>query len=131
MRGDAAPAKSRTIIDTSGPGQALRRIEGALFLYADPDDAGAIVPLYSGRSTIGRDPSRDVVIDDGRVSSEHGFLLLRPDGGSYVDTSTNGSLIDGQVVHLNQVEIQHGSVLVLGNIHAVFVVLPTRPFEGR
>ena len=129
VAGGSAPAKARTIIDSSAAGGATRRIEGALFLYAAADDPGAIVPLYSGRSTLGRDPSRDVVIDDGRVSSEHGFLLLRPDGGAYVDTSTNGTLVDGQVVHLSQVEIRHGSVLVLGNVHAVFAILPTRPFE--
>ena len=121
--------KSKTIIDTSGAGEPQRSIQGALFLYAHAQDPGAIRPLFGGRNTIGRDDSRDVVLDDGRVSSEHGFLFLRGDGGSYVDTSTNGSMVDGQVIQGTQVDVRHGSVLTLGNLRAVLVLMPRHPFE--
>lgn len=128
----AAPrGKGKTIIDTSGAVDPQRRIVGALFVFAHAQDTGVIRPLFSGRNTLGRGDDRDVALDDGRVSSEHGYLFLRPDGASYVDTSTNGSLVNGQVVHGTQVEVTHGAILTLGNLQAVLVVVPTNPFEGR
>jgi len=126
---DVRPAKSKTIIDSTGAGEPQRRIQGALFVYAHAQDPGTIHPLAAGRNTIGRDDSRDVMLDDGRVSSEHGFLFLRGDGAGYVDTSTNGSMVDGQVVHGTQVDLRHGSVLVLGNLRAVLVLMPGHPFD--
>jgi len=125
------PNKGKTIIDTSGAADPQRRTVGALFVYAHAQDAGVIRPLVTGRNTLGRGEDRDVTLDDGRVSSEHGYLFLRPDGASYVDTSTNGSLVDGQVVHGTQVEVRHGSILSLGNLQAVLVTVPANPFEGR
>ncbi len=56
------------------------------------------VPLTKERTTIGRRPYNDIVIDHLAVSGEHAVFLLAPDGSAAVEDlgSTNGTTVNGQ-----------------------------------
>ncbi|MDG1484070.1 MAG: FHA domain-containing protein [Myxococcota bacterium] len=127
--GAAAPQpsapKNRTIIENpaSPAASAQRRIRGALFCYTSPDDPGSILPLHDGRNSMGRNDDRDVVLADGRISGEHGFLYVREDRHTYVDTSSNGSRVDGQIVYGEQIEVRSGTVLEIGGMRLILVII--------
>lgn len=58
------------------------------------------VPLTKERTTIGRRPYNDIVIDHLAVSGEHAMILLSADGSADVEDmgSTNGTFVDGQAI---------------------------------
>lgn len=126
----AAPApaqrpKARTIVETSNEGAAAQgRIRGALFEYRGPTDPGRVHPLRVGRNVLGRNPDCDVIIDDGRVSGQHAFLFIRAEDASYMDVSSNGSIVNGAVVHGEQVVLQNQAVINLGGTTLVLVIVP-------
>lgn len=122
------PNKGRTIIESGGP---VRQVRGALFEYRSPSDPGRIHPLHVGRNKIGRGAESDVVLEDGRVSSEHGFLMIVGDRATFMDVSTNGSIVDGRPVHGEVRELNPGSVLTLGGARLVFVLVPQAALEAR
>ena len=72
---------------------------------------------------MGRNEDRDVVLADGRISGEHGFLFVRKDRHTYVDTSSNGSRVDGQIVYGEQIEVRSGSVLEIGEMRMILVII--------
>ena len=130
------PPKKGTIID-HGPGPSAplvpgRTIRGALFIQVNrggvPGRPGGIstrvVPLYEGRSTLGRDDDRDIVIDDDRTSAQHGFINIEGDNAIFMDASTNGSKVDDQVVKFGPASLQHGSVIQTGSARIVVALLP-------
>ena len=96
-------------------------IRGALLEYRGPDDAGRLHALRVGRNLIGRDEGCDVRLEDGKVSGSHGFLFLRPLDATFVDTSTNGSKVDGKALLGEQVVVSHGAVLELGGTRLVLL----------
>ncbi|HEX8819567.1 MAG TPA: FHA domain-containing protein [Archangium sp.] len=123
----AAPAprpKARTIVETTNEGAAVGLIRGALFEYRGPTDPGRVHPLRSGRNVLGRDAGCDVVVDDGRVSGQHAFLFIRAEDASYMDVSSNGSIVNGSVVHGEQIILQNHAVLTLGGTTLVLVIVP-------
>lgn len=117
--------KNRTIIENPASPAAggQRRVRGALFCYTGPDDPGSILPLYDGRNSMGRNDDRDVVLADGRISGEHGFLYVRKERHTYVDTSSNGSRVDGQIVYGEQLEVRSGTVLEIGGMRLILVII--------
>lgn len=126
-----APNNSRTIIESGGPAPQVHQVRGALFEYRSPADPGRIHPLHAGRNKIGRTAESDVVLEDGRVSSEHGFLMIVGDRATFMDVSTNGSIVDGRPVHGEVRELNPGSVLTLGGARLVFVLVPQAALEAR
>lgn len=58
------------------------------------------VPLTKERTSIGRRPYNDIVIDHLAVSGEHAVILLSADGSAEVEDmgSTNGTFVDGQTI---------------------------------
>ncbi|MEL6345742.1 MAG: FHA domain-containing protein [Myxococcota bacterium] len=120
---------SRTIIENPARAQG-RTLRGALFIFSGDSADGVIAPLYEGRNSLGRADDRDIILEDGRISSEHGFLFLRKDRHTYVDTSTNGSRIDGKVVYGEQVEVRSGSVLEVGGLRLIVVTIPPEAIQG-
>ena len=52
---------------------------GACLVVISGKPLGRIFPLKAGMSTIGRDPSNDIVIDDRFMSSSHGEFTLQQD----------------------------------------------------
>ena len=118
-------------MEVVGPGPS-RQLRGALFEYRGPNDPGRIHQLFSGQNKLGRSPDRDVVIsDDPKVSLEHGFLMLTGDQARFMDTSTNGSFVDGVAVHTESAVLSPGSVLQLGDVRLVFVMVPSSALGGR
>jgi pSer/pThr/pTyr-binding forkhead associated (FHA) protein len=99
-------------------------VRAALFEYRGATDAGRVHPLHTGRNTLGRDEGCSVVLSDGRVSSQHGYLFIRAEDATYVDVSTNGSVVEGRVVHGEQVVLQNHAVLKLGETTLVLVIVP-------
>lgn len=107
--GTIAPKASPTVVSTVG--LALEVVGG----------------LHSGRqfrvkppeTTLGRDPSRDIVIDwDPTVSRQHATLFLR--GGQWWirdEGSANGTFVNGQRV--TEGPLQIGDYLKLGNTQLV------------
>jgi pSer/pThr/pTyr-binding forkhead associated (FHA) protein len=87
--------------------------------------------LRAGRNTLGRDPDCDVVLEDGRVSGQHAFLFIRTEDASYMDVSSNGSVVNGAVVHGDQVVLQSNAVLTLGGTTLVVVIVPEHALARR
>ena len=87
-------------------------------------DAGHSRPLATGRTTIGRDPNNDVVLDDDTISSEHAAIEVR-DGRYWLEDlrSTNGTrlgsrrLADGESLPL-----KGGDHVRFADVDLMFVV---------
>jgi predicted component of type VI protein secretion system len=120
------PTHNATKID--GP-TSQQPLGAALVAYSTPDAPGVLHALRRGRNTVGRDASNDVSLPDGRVSSQHGFIFVRPDGASFIDVSTNGSLADGVALLGEQAALSHGSWLQIGDTRLVFVAIPVLPHD--
>ncbi len=119
------PPRRPTLVQATA--QAARRAGAVLWTSRGPDDPGRVHVLSEGRNTLGRDESQDIQLDDGRVSGQHAFVFVRPDGVSFIDVSTNGSLVDGALVHGRQVDVDTGAVLRLGDTLAVLTRLAALP----
>ena len=77
------------------------------------------VTLTKERTTIGRRPYNDVVIENLTVSGEHGVLVMEGSQVSIEDLhSTNGTYIDGKAVK-RQV-LRHGDVMDMGKYKVRF-----------
>ena len=128
----AISAKPKTIIEGVSPAAAAQ-IRAALFEYRSVSDAGKIHPLRAGQNKIGRSPDRDVVIEgDSKISGEHAFLTLMGDVAKFVDgCSTNGSIVDGVVVHGDSATLKSGSIIILGDVRLVFLLVPISTFGVR
>ena len=75
-----------------------------------------------GDTVIGRHISSDIVIDDSRVSNNH-FLLRRMDDGRVEITdlqSTNGTYINGRLLHGGAFNLSSGTVIRAGRSIFVF-----------
>jgi DNA segregation ATPase FtsK/SpoIIIE, S-DNA-T family len=78
-------------------------------------DAGLIVPLPRGVTTVGRAPTCDVVLTDPDVSRQHAALTVTTAGITARDLgSTNGTLLDGTAVDPDGAFVVPGQVLRLG-----------------
>ncbi|MCH5243466.1 MAG: FHA domain-containing protein [Lentimicrobiaceae bacterium] len=66
---------------------------------------------------VGRAADNDKVIDDDVYVSRYHCQLIRHDNGAYeiVDTSTNGSYVNGRKVNHRQT-LHHGDIVKIGNI---------------
>ncbi|WP_027017015.1 FHA domain-containing protein [Comamonas composti] len=78
------------------------------------------VPLLKERTTLGRRPYNDIVIDNLAVSGEHAVLTLASGKVTIEDLrSTNGTYVNGQAVHHHQ--LVHGDLLDIGRYKLRFV----------
>ena len=68
--------------------------------------------------SIGRSRSNDIVIDNVAVSNSHALLTFGEDGTIiYTDNSTNGTKINGKIIHKRGVYLRGNEIIVLpGNI---------------
>ncbi len=71
----------------------------------------------NSRVTIGRAPECNVTVDQsfGRVSNEHATLELQDGQLILRDHSTNGTMINGRLIHLSSIAIQNGDKIMLAN----------------
>ncbi len=112
---------------TVAEGPTDRRAAGVLVARSRASDPGVVYVLRQGRNTLGRDEGQDIRLTDGKVSNQHAFVFVRPDGASFIDVSTNGSLLDGVVLHGQQGELRDGSWFRVGGTVLVFTRLPDAP----
>jgi pSer/pThr/pTyr-binding forkhead associated (FHA) protein len=96
---------------------------------------GRVVSLTDGREyavdqslVFGRDAGCDVVITNKDVSRRHAEIMPTPQGYVVVDSSTNGTLVNGQRVH-GQVLLARADVIRIGDHEFRFYadVAPTAP----
>jgi DNA-binding SARP family transcriptional activator len=72
------------------------------------------IPLTRSVTTIGRQPDRDLVVDDDEASRRHAEIRRLPDGHLLVDVgSANGTLVNGQ--EIVEHELQPRDVITIGN----------------
>jgi pSer/pThr/pTyr-binding forkhead associated (FHA) protein len=71
------------------------------------------------------------MIDDGRVSGQHAFLFIRAEDASFIDVSSNGSIVNGAVVHGEQIVLQNQAVITLGGTTLVLVIVPEQLLSRR
>lgn len=109
--------RNKTVLER--PAAETRTPTGCLMIGPD-----RIVPLFAGRTSLGRDPDNDVPIEDPKVSGTHGYLFCKDTGVSFIDTSTNGSLVDDIAVHGEPHPVRHGTVFVLGGTRIAVLLLP-------
>ena len=77
------------------------------------------VELTKERTTLGRRPYNDIVIDNLTVSGEHAVFIMRGDVVTVEDrNSTNGTYIGGKAIKTQM--LQHGDVLEVGKYKIKF-----------
>ena len=124
-RGPQVSADSDTMrgMDTPSRGPS-----GAFALLCNPETRA--VPLaksdhnpFGGLFTIGRDPTNDLVIDEGSVSRVHCFLSQTAEGWSVQDAgSVNGIVVNGRrLKDREQAPISPGESIWIGHHELVFV----------
>ncbi len=119
-RDSSLPLPADGIADASGLGDATRvyappRVVGPLarLRVMDADGGDRTVVVDGSGLSIGRDPTNDVVLVDGRVSRRHARLQVRQGTLMIVDLgSSNGTLVNGAAV--GEVTIGVGDEIRIG-----------------
>ena len=87
-------------------------------------EAGCAIPLGPGRTTIGRDPHNNIVINDDTVSSEH--AVIEADDGRYWirdRRSTNGTrLANKRIAAEEKYALKGGDRIRFADVDLMFVV---------
>jgi len=108
------------------------------FLYSvSRTAAGEFWPLHIGQNTIGQNPSCDIPLAEGTVSSEHAVLVVRkmknPEKviASISDArSTNGTMINGESLGFSAVECKNGDIITVGDNYELYLILVDAPTLG-
>src|SRR5262249_11181674 len=116
MSADPAPEQTVLTTRTMTSEAALRREELRRYLIVIHDDAVvARIPIGPEPLTVGRDPARDVILDDNRVSRLHLQVFVVGDCVFTEDLgSSNGSFLEGQRVS-GRVALEEGQALQVGS----------------
>lgn len=92
--------------------------------------AGEYWPLQIGQNTIGSNPSCDIRLAEGTVSSEHAVLVVRkmrnPEKviASISDArSTNGTMLNGMSLGFTAEECKNGDIITIGDNYELYLVL--------
>lgn len=84
--------------------------------------AGRVVPLTGARVTIGRDAGCDIRLDASGVSRVHATITREADGWLLTDQSSNGTLVNGELVRGART-LRHGDVVRLHSEQLRFEVV--------
>jgi pSer/pThr/pTyr-binding forkhead associated (FHA) protein len=85
-----------------------------------PELGGRRFSVHSGRQTIGRLASNDIVVSGPSVSSSHAWITNQQGRCSITNTlSTNGTFVNGKRIH--QATLRHGDRVRLGEVELVFL----------
>ena len=117
----AAPAPQRghraTIVE-GAPQMQVAEVVGVLLVFP-PEGSPHSVVLRAGRTRIGRAPDNDLVLEDGRVSSDHAVLRVEGDRAWLLDTSSNGTLVSGIRYVNDKADLTDDAVLLFGRTSVV------------
>jgi len=89
-----------------------------------------LVGFRRGVINIGRDPSNDLVLPDGKVSRNH--AQIRQERGWFVIydlNSTNGTFVNGR--RITRQVLRHGDMVKVGDTELIFQALGTRTYPRR
>lgn len=125
--GDAAPAAARphtstgTVVDEPAVQRPAPRSNPSARPWLDI--SGDRYPLLGSLTTLGRDESADIVIDDPGVSRRHSEIRVTTDGPHLVTSirdlnSTNGTFVNGE--RISSQRLQDGDRLTIGRTTATF-----------
>ena len=117
-------AVRRNVKPPPSPGEAAPLAAQLLDLGGQIGTAGESRALNRDRTTIGRDPNNDVVLEDDTISSEHAAIEVR-DGRYWLEDlrSTNGThLGDRRLTDGDSLPIKGGDHVRLADIDLMFVV---------
>ncbi|MBC9820265.1 DUF3662 and FHA domain-containing protein [Terrabacter sp. MAHUQ-38] len=120
----AAPrphASTGTAVDEAPPQRPAPRSNPSARPWLDI--AGDRYPLLGSLTTLGRDETADIVIDDPGVSRRHSEIRVTTDGPHLVTSirdlnSTNGTFVNGERVSSQR--LQDGDRLTIGRTSATF-----------
>lgn len=99
------------------------------FLYSiSRTAAGEYWPLQIGRNSIGQNPDSDIVLAEGTVSGNHAIIVVRQTKNGVMaaitDTqSTNGTMINGDVIGFTAEVCNSGDVITIGNNYQLVLIL--------
>ena len=81
------------------------------------------VNLVKNRTTLGRKPGNDIVVNDMVVSGEHCAFDLRGLADVYVEdlNSTNGTYLNGKMLHGERPQLVDHDVISVGRIRILFL----------
>lgn len=93
------------------------RKKGAFVVFITGPSKGNVVTLHSGKMTVGRDRTRDIVINKQYVSKKHAEIVVSAEKVEIVDCrSTNGTFVNDALVERAELkdrdEIKIGSVIM-------------------
>ncbi|MGB0619941.1 MAG: FHA domain-containing protein [Myxococcota bacterium] len=117
-------AVRRNVKPPPSPGEAAPLAAQLLDLGGQIGTAGESRALNRNRTTIGRDPNNDVVIEDDTISSEHAAIEVR-DGRYWLEDlrSTNGTRLgDRRLADGDSLPLKGGDHVRLADIDLMFVV---------
>ena len=114
------PTPSGTLVDEQPPSRPARVNPSARPWL---DISGDRYPLLGSLTTLGRDESADIVLDDPGVSRRHSEIRVTTDGPHLVTSirdlnSTNGTFVNGE--RITSVRLEDGDRLTLGRTSATF-----------
>lgn len=86
----------------------------------------------NNKVTIGRAPECDLVVDQsyGRVSNEHATLEIQDGQLIFKDHSSNGTMINGRLIHQSSIAIQNGDKIMLADAYELSWAIILRLFPS-
>ncbi|MCC6102584.1 MAG: FHA domain-containing protein [Atopobiaceae bacterium] len=119
------PSPDSTVPDLTSAGARNRP---TLAIVKGPE-TGALFVLKDDITTLGRDPSNDVFLNDMTVSRHHAKIDLRgmSSGLATIEDlgSLNGTWVNGAIV--NKASLKDGSTVQIGTFRMVFHINSSRP----
>ena len=85
-------------------------------------NAGHLIPLSPGTTTLGRETDNDIVLDEGAVSRQHAAIVEAEEGYFLRDLgSANGTFVNHQMTQEGQHLLRHGDLIRLGGSKVSFM----------
>ena len=80
--------------------------------------------LFEGRTVVGREEGCTIQLDDGKISSRHCTIFIDGKRDRFIDDSTNGSVVNGEVVFCDAVTIENGAQISIGDSSLLVLLAP-------
>lgn len=90
-----------------------RKVAGALVATSGTQVSAFV--LFEGRTVIGREEDCTIQLPDGKVSSRHGTIFIDGKRDRFIDDSTNGSVVNGEVVFCDAISLENGAKITMGD----------------